>query len=155
TTLDEEKDRSNADIWLAPTGGGEAIHLTTGERSETSPRFSPDGKWVAFLATRPEKKDDDETSQVFLLPLSGGEATRLDEFPGGVTDLAWSPDGRRLALAVGDPDPNPPEKGADGEKKKRPIVTRRLQFKRDTIGYLGEPRTHLRVFDVEKKTSFV
>jgi dipeptidyl aminopeptidase/acylaminoacyl peptidase/tetratricopeptide (TPR) repeat protein len=155
TSLDQERDRANADVWLAPVGGGEAVRLTAGERSETHPRFSPDGKWVAFLAARPEKKDEEETSQVFLLPLSGGEATRLTEFPGGVSDLAWSPDSQRLVLVVGDSDPDPPATGPDGEKRKKPIVTRRLQFKRDTVGYLDEARSHLRIFDVAKKTSFV
>jgi len=154
TSLDADKDRANADVWLAPLGGGDAVRLTTGDRSETNPRFSPDGKWIAFLATRPEKKDGEETSQVFLLPRAGGEATRLTEFPGGVSDFAWSPDSQKLVLVVGDADSDPPATGADGEKKQKPIVTRRLQFKRDTVGYLKESRSHLRVFDVEKRTSF-
>ncbi len=158
--LDAEKDKSNADIWIAPVAGGEAVQLTSGPKSESKPRFSPDGKWIAFLATRPEDKDKkvQDATQVFLLPRAGGEAVRLTEFLGGVEDLAWSPDGSRLALVVSDPDPDKADdekKEEDQEKEKpKPVVTRRLQFKRDTVGYLKELRSHLRVFDVAKKTSF-
>ncbi len=154
--LDAEKDRANVDVWVAPIGG-EAIRLTSGPKSETKPRFSPDGKWIAFLAERPEDKakKEQEQAQVFLLPRTGGEAVRLTEFGGGVSDLAWSPDGTRLALVVTDPDPDEVQaKKDEDEKAPKPIVTRRLQFKRDTVGYLKELRSHLHVFDVVNKTSF-
>ena len=61
-TLDLKKDKSDADIYLIPTAGGEAVRLTTSEKAETNPRFSPDGKWIAFLSSR-----DGDKSQVFLL----------------------------------------------------------------------------------------
>ncbi|HEY6546426.1 MAG TPA: prolyl oligopeptidase family serine peptidase, partial [Vicinamibacteria bacterium] len=154
-SLDPKKDTRDTDIYLAPTAGGPAQRLTTSPKAETTPRFSPDGKTLAFLSGREGKK-----TQVFLLPRGGGEATKLTDFKGGVSDLAWSPDSRRLALIVADPDPNEIDEEAKGKSEAdasqtpKPIVLNRLQFKRDVEGFLRELRDHLYVFDVEKKTSF-
>ena len=94
----------------------------------------------------------------------GGEAVKLTDFKASVSSLAWSPDSTRLALIVSDVDPDDPDAddedaaGADKEKKKdkapKPIVVRRLQFKRDTEGYLRDIRSHVHVFDVASKASF-
>jgi dipeptidyl aminopeptidase/acylaminoacyl peptidase/tetratricopeptide (TPR) repeat protein len=156
TALDADEDRQQTDIWVAPLSGGEAVRLTAGSKSATKPRFSPDGRFVAFLSV-PRDGKKDGPRQVWLLSRTGGEPTKLTSFAGGVSDLAWAPDGKRLAVLVGDPDPDDAEdaRGKDGkEKAPRPIVTRRLQFMRDTVGYLKDQRSHLQVFDVEKKTSF-
>ncbi len=153
TSLDAEEDRQQTDVWLAPISGGEAARLTAGPKSVTKPRFSPDGRWIAYLAA-PRDAKGSGPRQVFLLPRAGGEPTKLTSLLGGVSDLAWSPDGRRLALLVSDPEPDAAEAKGDSEKSPRPIVTRRLQFMRDTEGYLADRRTHVNVFDVEKKTSF-
>src|SRR5439155_21160343 len=52
TSLDADRDESDTDIWMAPLSGGEAIRLTASPYSETSPRFSPDGRYLAFLSDR-------------------------------------------------------------------------------------------------------
>ena len=149
-SMDLKKDKSDADIFLISTTGGDAVRLTTSPKAETNPRFSPDGKWIAFLSSR-----ESDQSQVFLISRGGGEASRLTDLKGGVSAFAWSPDSKRLVLVASDPDPDARagEKKDDDEKTPKPIVTRRIQFKRDTEGYLRELRSHLHVFDVEKKTS--
>jgi dipeptidyl aminopeptidase/acylaminoacyl peptidase len=153
--LDADKDRSDSDIYLVPTAGGEAVRLTASPKSERAPRFSPDGKLLAFLSGREGKK-----TQVYLLPLGGGEATKLSDYEGGVSDLAWSPDGTRLALVVSDADPDEVEEdktGSDDDEKAetpKPIVTRRLQFKEDVIGFQRELRDHVYVFDVASRKGF-
>ena len=149
-SMDLKKDTSDADIYLIPFAGGEAVRLTTSPKAETSPRFSPDGKWIAFLSSR-----EGDKSQVFLLSRGGGEASRLTDMKGGVGSFEWSPDSKRLVLVASDPDPDAPDPEAKGDDKKtpKPIVTRRIQFKRDYEGYLRELRSHLFVFEVEKKTS--
>jgi dipeptidyl aminopeptidase/acylaminoacyl peptidase/tetratricopeptide (TPR) repeat protein len=152
TWLDAEEDAQQTDVWLAPISGGEPTRLTTGPKSASKPRFSPDGRWIAYLAAPRDAKSGPR--QVFLLPRAGGEPAKLTSFLGGVTDLDWAPDGRRLALLVNDPEADAAEAKGDREKSPRPIVTRRLQFMRDTVGYLKDQRTHVHVFDVEKKTSF-
>ena len=148
-SMDLKKDKADTDIYLIATAGGEAVRLTTSPKAETSPSFSPDGKWIAFLSSR-----EGDKSQVFLLSRGGGEASRLTDLKGGVSSFAWSPDSKRLVLVASDPDPDAPEPDAkkDEEKTPKPIVTRRIQFKRDTEGYLRELRSHLYAFDIEKKT---
>src|SRR5262245_6163160 len=155
TVLDADEDRQQTDVWVAPLSGGEAVRLTTGSKSATKPRFSPDGRFLAFLSA-PRDGKADGPRQVWLLSRAGGEAAKLTSFAGGVADFACAPDGKRLARLVSDPDPDDAEtpRGKEGgEKTPRPIVTRRLQFMRDTVGYLKDQRSHLHVFDVEKKTS--
>ncbi len=149
-SMDLKKDKSDTDIYLIPAAGGEAVRLTTSTKAETNPRFSPDGRWIAFLSSR-----EGDKSQVFLLSRGGGEASRLTDLKGGVSSFAWSPDSKRLVLVASDPNPNEPATEEKGEDKPtpKPIVTRRIQFKFDTEGYLRELRSHLYVFDVEKKTS--
>ena len=90
----------------------------------------------------------------------GGEAETLTDVKASVSSMAWSPDSTRLALIVSDVDPDDPDTGDEDAKEKdkkkapKPIVIRRLQFKRDTEGYLREIRSHVLVFDVSAKSSF-
>jgi dipeptidyl aminopeptidase/acylaminoacyl peptidase len=72
--------------------GTDQVQLTFGERGESSPRWSPDGTQVAFLAQR----DGDEHNQIYLLHTSGGEARRLTTHPTAPTAIQWTPDGSRL-----------------------------------------------------------
>jgi dipeptidyl aminopeptidase/acylaminoacyl peptidase len=156
SSMDPKQDSRDTDVWMVPFAGGPAIRLTTSPKPETRPRFSPDGRYLAFLSGR-----DGETTQVYLLDRRGGEAVKLTDFKGSVSDLVWSPDGKRLALVVSDPDPDevaakPDDKDEQKDKEKKaqkPIVIRRLQFKRDGEGYLGEQRQHVYAFDVAAKTS--
>jgi dipeptidyl aminopeptidase/acylaminoacyl peptidase len=152
--LDPKADSSDTDVYMIPFAGGEAVRVTSSPKAESRPRFSPDGRYLAFLSGREGKK-----SQVWLLDRRGGEAVRLTDFKADVSDLAWSPDGKRLALVVGDVDPDEPEEekasGGEGgeEKAPKPIVLRRLQFLRDGEGFLRELRQHLYLFDVAAKKS--
>jgi dipeptidyl aminopeptidase/acylaminoacyl peptidase len=150
--LDREADRGDTDVYMIPAAGGAAIRLTTSPKAESRPRWSPDGRYLAFLSSR-----EGEHTQVWLLDRRGGEAVRLTSYDASVSDLAWSPDSTRLALVVGDPDPDRAA-GAAGEKpagepRPRPIVIRRLQFKRDGEGYLTDRRDHIYVFEVASRTS--
>jgi len=151
--MDLKKDSADTDIYMAPVDGGPAVRLTTSEKPETSPRWSPDGRYLGFLSSRDGKK-----AQVWLLPRSGGEATRLTDFKGGVSSFEWSPDSTRLAIVASDPDPDEtdrPDEEAQGEAKApKPIVVTRLQFKRDGQGYLNDLRDHVYVFDITDKRSF-
>jgi dipeptidyl aminopeptidase/acylaminoacyl peptidase len=149
--MNEQKDNADTDIYMAPMAGGEALRLTTSQKPESSPRWSPDGRYLGFLSSREGGK-----SQVWLLPRGGGEATRLTDLDGGVSSFAWSPDSTRLVLVAHDPDPdevNGKDEAKKEEKAPKPVVITRLQFKRDTIGYLDNLRDHVYVFDVAAKTA--
>src|SRR5215475_15347296 len=93
-----EEDKSESRIWMVSTSGGDAIPLTAEGSSSSHPRWSPDGKWLAFLSSRQEGK-----TQVWLLNRRGGEAQKLTDTPQDVEDFAWSPDSARLALVLRDP----------------------------------------------------
>ena len=97
-------------LWIAPTdGGAEARPLTIGAKSDRHPRFSADGRTLAFLSDRrllvedePDRpkdaKEREDGTQIHLLPLDGGEARRLTDLPRSVDAFEWSPDGTRLAV---------------------------------------------------------
>jgi acylaminoacyl-peptidase len=97
-------------LWIVPTDGSRpARQLTLGARRDRHPRFSPDGRMLAFISDRRGQTEDDppatnvkgdreDLNQVHLLPLDGGEARRLTDLPRGVDSFEWSPDGRRLVV---------------------------------------------------------
>ena len=136
--VDSVKDRADSDIWMTRWDGTATVRLTSSDESENSPRWSPDGKQIAFLSSRQGAKG----SQIWLLGLAGGEAERMSDIKGGVSSIAWSPDGKKLALVVSDPEP-------DSTAKPKPVVVNKYAFKRDGQGYLtGLLHSHVFVFDL-------
>lgn len=152
TTPDLAADKSSSRIWMVSVTGGDPIPLTAKGSSASSPRWSPDGKYLGFLASRGE----DAETQVWVLNRLGGEAEQLTSVKQGVGSFVWSPDGGRLALEADD---QTPEQAGDttwiGAKTKtqRPYVIDRLQFKQDGTGYLDHRRAHIYVFDVATKAA--
>src|SRR5262249_3556303 len=122
--------------------------LTFGDNQQTHPRWSPDGKWIAFLSSR---NDENENDQVWLLSSSGGEAEQLTKEKGSVDDFAWAPDSKRLVLVVHDPDPNEPEAKEKEKKTAPPIVIDRFQFKKDIDGYQTARWSHLKLIDLASR----
>lgn len=83
-------------IWRAPVAGGSPIQLTNGAESENAPRWSPDGKTIAFTA----KRGDNEFAQIYLLPIDGGEARQLTSHASAVSNPTWTPDGSALVFSA-------------------------------------------------------
>lgn len=77
-------------IWRIGIDGAGDVQMTNGEEGESSPRWSPDGATIAFLANRHES----EHTQIYLIATNGGEARALTEHPTAVGSIEWSPDGR-------------------------------------------------------------
>jgi len=90
-TPDMEANRNATNLWMAPVAGGDSIQLTrTGK--DSSPKWSPDGKTIAFLSAR------SGDSQVYLLSMDGGEAHPLTKLSTGADIVKWSPDGKTIAF---------------------------------------------------------
>jgi len=151
TRLDLGEDKSHTQIWMVPAAGGEAIPLTTADASSSAPRWSPDGKHVAFLSAR----GDEAKQQVWMLYMGGGEAQQLTETIQDVGAFEWSPAGDRLVVVLQDPsreELDAAQRAKEGKKPEkhaqRPWVIDRQQFKFDTVGYLDRRRTHLYVLEL-------
>jgi len=154
-TLLLKEDKAEERIWTVPTTGGDAIPMSAEGVSSSHPRWSPDGKYLAFLSARNEGK-----TQIWLLNRSGGEAQHLTDTPQDVDDFVWSPDSTRLVVILRDPSEEElaaaktkdKEKDAEDKDKKpktkKPWVIDRLQFKTDEVGYLDRRRAHLYVLDL-------
>jgi dipeptidyl aminopeptidase/acylaminoacyl peptidase len=157
-------DKNETRIWMVSTSGGDALPMTAEGVTSEHPRWSPDGKSLAFISTRQGSKP-----QVWLLNRQGGEAQRLTDLVPYLIDFAWSPDGRKMVLLLKDPKPEDleaakhksaeaseasasEENSSEDKKSTKPWVIDRLQFKVDEVGYLDRRRAHLYVFDVAKKS---
>jgi dipeptidyl aminopeptidase/acylaminoacyl peptidase len=157
-TQDVEKDKRDSDLWMVSWDGKEQVRLTaSADTTERAPRWSPDGRYLAFLSARGDEAEKKKGAQVWLLDRQGGEAQKLTDIKGGISDVAWSPDGRRLCLVVNDFDPSSdPEKLEDWKRKTAPpIVIDRYHFKSDQGGYLRRLHTHLTLFEVDTKKADV
>jgi dipeptidyl aminopeptidase/acylaminoacyl peptidase len=144
-TADIEKDKLPGNLWLAKWDGSENRALTFGTKGQSHPRWSPDGKWIAFLSGR---EDENEIDQLWVISSSGGEAEKFTDLKGNVEDFAWSPDSKRIVLVVHDPDPREPEKKEKEKKTVPPLVIDRFFFKKDIDGYLTDRWAHLQLLDV-------
>ena len=141
-------DLAQSDLWRVGYDGEGRQQLThTPEDSEWRPKWSPDGKSIAFLsdAKADGTGDAEATTQLWLMPADGGKPRRVTNHPSGVDDFGWSPDSKRLVLVARDAE-SPP--GMSAPKQPLPIVIDRYQFKEDGVGYLDHRRTHLVLLDV-------
>lgn len=143
SVMDRESKEPRSHLWTCAIDGSNSTRLTWSGTSNTGGRWSPDGSAIAFISDRGEKHG------IFVIPASSaGEAREVTSHRARVTDLAWSPDGASIAYcAVVDPDnPNEDETPEDATPKVR--VTRRIDYKQDTRGYLNDVRTQVFVVDV-------
>lgn len=100
--IDADADKNVSHIWMTSWDGSRTVQLTSRKgESETSPRWSPDGRFLAFISSRGDEKERD---QLWLLDRTGGEAKRPAEINGSVVDYAWSPNGKQIAVILLDPD---------------------------------------------------
>jgi dipeptidyl aminopeptidase/acylaminoacyl peptidase len=104
-------------IWVVPAAGGEARPFTGGSRSDTTPRWSPDGRRLAFLSDRLE----DGRHQLYVIPRDGGEARALTDVKGSINWLGWSPDGRQIAIILEDAE-------TEDERKRKEAKDDPLEF---------------------------
>ncbi|MCX8160049.1 MAG: S9 family peptidase [Candidatus Saccharicenans sp.] len=92
TAMSLETNRGNSDVYLVSAAGGTPVPFVFSPAADYFPRWSPDGRLLAFISTR------DGSPQIWLIPASGGEARKVTDFPGGVGSFSWSRSGKFLLL---------------------------------------------------------
>ncbi|MEQ1692177.1 MAG: hypothetical protein ABMA00_12885, partial [Gemmatimonas sp.] len=140
TALGDKHDR-RSHVWIVPFAGGAARQLTSSERGESQPQWSPDGSRISFVSARGAGTGDDAPkAQIWLLHADGGEGWPLTSARDGVIAYAWSPDGKRVAYLT------PDSLSREAEAK--------LRRRDDPKVYEGDLRlNHLWVVDVETKSA--
>ncbi len=139
-TVNAKKDGYDTSIWSVSTSGNEEPHRLTSGAGDLTPRWSPDGKYLAFV--RPTIKDGrPDAPQLFMLSMSGGDAFQFTSLPRGAGGPTWSPDGKWIAFGnsqnademarAGKPAPPPP----DGHESDVRVITR-ATYRSNGGGYI-------------------
>jgi dipeptidyl aminopeptidase/acylaminoacyl peptidase len=159
TKIDRAQNRRNSSVWMVATDGSRAPwQFTTAPQSSTAPRWSRDGKSLAFLSTRPESTSgaavvagptgtaEAQRAQVYLLSMSGGEARRITNLKNGVSVFRWSPDGTRFVV-VSRTGPN--DNHVDNKDRSDVRHYKNSSYKFNDTGWFDDRRTHLWVVNVK------
>ncbi|MFQ3610741.1 MAG: S9 family peptidase [Fimbriimonadales bacterium] len=146
--IDTEKNKYFSNLWRVRLGEEQPQPFTYGEWSDGQPRWSPDGKQIAFVSNRQKPK-----SQIYLIPADGGEArplTNLEE--GSIGEFAWSPDGTKIAFTYRETAPEWRERARKERQEKGlsnpPLVIERAYWRLDGDGVFLNQRYHLYVVEV-------
>lgn len=170
TEADREEDQTRRSLFVVPSDASEDPHRLTRVSDAGQPQWSPDGRYLAFQATRDEDTElavtdeedefesdeaddepDEPTSQVWVFDMEwGGDARQVTQFEHGVDDFDWGPDGERIVVAATDPDADT-EAYLEQVEEDGPIEVERLQHKRNGSGWTDEATTYLFVTDVESR----
>jgi dipeptidyl aminopeptidase/acylaminoacyl peptidase len=153
TSYDAGTNKRFTHLWLLPTKPDKARQLTSGTTQNTSPAFSPDGQYIAFVS----KREKDTAPQIYVIAVDGGEAKRITNVPTGASAPKWFPDSKRIAFLsrvwpdVADWDAMRARKKSRDESKMRARV-----WDKPPIAhwdkYLDERATHIFAVDLEGGT---
>lgn len=131
-------------LWVVPLDRSTPPRRLTRGHRDTEPRFSPDGKWLAFLRAEAKGKP-----QIHVAPAAGGDAVALTEAPLGAGSPRWSPDSARIAWCARVPEPGrygtDEDVPADAEP---PRLITRFAYRIDQVGYTNDRRHHVFVLDL-------
>ena len=139
--VDTAKNKRIKHLWLEDLIQKQSIQLSFGNESESNPKFSPNGKYIAYQS----EKDSEIGPQIYLLDRRGGEGKKITTIKGDIEDYDWSPDSKKLVLIIKDPEPKP----KNTAKTLDPIVLDRYHFKQDIQGFLGNLHSHIFLLTLE------
>ena len=149
SNIDTKEDKNQSHLWMVKWDGSARIQLTYGKEGASAPRFSPDGKYISFLSSRPGTV---KGSQVWVMDRRGGEAEQLTN----VTDqdiegYQWAPDSKKLLLTL-HPKAEPDAEEGKPPAPPKPFVIDRYHFKQDIQGYLRDDAwDSLYLYDIATK----
>ena len=131
---DFEESKYRTDLYLASVETGEVRQLTFSNEDERNPKFSPDGKFIAFISNRKSDPQEKETkNQIWLLPVDGGEAFKLTNAPEGVISFQWMPDGKNILYLTQETLPKPEKEKKERDKKLKfdPTVVDKEKYRKE------------------------
>ena len=140
STVSEKKYFSH--IYMVNTDGSDLRQYTSGEVSDSSPIFSPDGEWIVFISKRGEKKG------IYRMPTSGGEAKLLVESDGSFSGISVSPDSSKILCVFTKADKLSKDKDGKTDDPVCRHITR-LFYKLDGQGFIPQDRGHIYIYDIE------
>ena len=135
---DTKEDKSESHLWMVKWDGSERVQLTYGKEGASAARFSPDGKYISFLSSRPgPTSNSPKGNQVWVLDRRGGEPQQLTDVKDQeISGYSWAPDGKKLLLTL---HPKAEPDAEDGKPARpQPIVIDRYHFKEDVEGYIRD-----------------
>jgi dipeptidyl aminopeptidase/acylaminoacyl peptidase len=141
--VNEDKDRYETSLFVVPTNASAPPRPFTSGPFDTSPRWSPDGRTLAFVRAV-EKDGKPEKGQVYLIPANGGEARALTEVAKGAASPRWSPDGKTIAFTT---TTLPSDSTKEDPKKSDVRVVTKAEYRANGRGYF-EPGRHNHIWTV-------
>jgi len=153
-TVDEKKDRYDTSIWTVGARGGESPRQITTGASDTTPRWSPDGKSLAFIRSV-EKDGKPSPSQIYILPLNGGEPRAVTSLARAIDSIAWSPSGRTIAFTARTKPEDIEEKKKDEKEHVSDVrVINQATYRSNGPGYLDPTRAvHIWTLEVPQTSA--
>jgi dipeptidyl aminopeptidase/acylaminoacyl peptidase len=141
--VDEAKDRYETSLFVVPTNGSAAPRPFTSGPFDTSPRWSPDGRMLAFVRAV-DKDGKPEKGQIYLIPANGGEARALTDVAKGAASPLWSPDGKTIAFTT---TALPSDSSKEDPKKSDVRVITKAVYRANGPSYF-EPGRHYHIWTV-------
>jgi len=147
TWVDKVKDQYRSNLWIVDTDGSRVRELTTGDRDDSAPVWSPDGKRIAFLSDR------DGTAQLFVMYVDTKEIAQLTHLEQAPSNIKWSPDGKQIAFTAFVPDTDPilniklPERPRGAQWAAPAVLVDRLSWRADGRGPTPKGNTHVFTID--------
>jgi dipeptidyl aminopeptidase/acylaminoacyl peptidase len=158
TTVDQKQNRRHSSIWMTAIDGTRSPwQFTTSAQNSSSPRWSPDGQWLAFISSRPsaepsvpragsESGSSEARPQAWVLSMSGGEARRVTNLKNGITSFQWSPDGKRLACLSRT---GPSDTRMENRERSDVRHYSHISYKFNDTGWFDDRRSHIWIVDAK------